>query len=377
MPPARYNARPMKRLWSTFVVFGFLLRFLAYRVGLGERPAVDEWIEGITPGAGPYVGINKQLAWIHGDRVPSDASLVVCGNHAKLDDPLVIYHCVRMATGNAVMPRTMMRDDFFGGWLFDLLKGEEFFRAINGYPISRGAVSLSQLKPFLEMLGRGESFTMFPGRTRTRSGVLVEYREDFTEPGGVSFFLHHTQRKHPDRTVAALPVVRTHNPASGRSAVIFGEPLTLEPNAPRETQRTFDYDVIRALGPLVELNAAQIVCAILYLRALHGMRGPIAIEDLARRVTTVAATADYEHLDPHILKRPEQEVRAVAQFLVRSPCVDYEVNYIEPHPNAILATPPLDTTYRKANPVKYFTNQILHLGRVIEAIERVALERVD
>ena len=40
---------------------------------------------------------------------------------------------------------------------------------------------------------------------------------------------------------------------------------------------------------------------------------------------------------------------------------------------AILATPPLDATFKKTNPVKYQTNQIFHLTDVTAALERVVL----
>ena len=39
---------------------------------------------------------------------------------------------------------------------------------------------------------------------------------------------------------------------------------------------------------------------------------------------------------------------------------------------AILSVPPLDSTYVKRNPVKYLTNQIMHLGDVIELLEEAA-----
>ncbi|HQM34616.1 MAG TPA: hypothetical protein PKX85_18885, partial [Candidatus Hydrogenedentes bacterium] len=39
----------------------------------------------------------------------------------------------------------------------------------------------------------------------------------------------------------------------------------------------------------------------------------------------------------------------------------------------ILATPPMDGTFRKLNPVKYSLNQVLHFADVTQAIEDVVL----
>ncbi len=355
--------------------FAFIGRYLLYRIGLGLRPHVDPYVPWATDAIGPLLNVPRRYFLQGQENVPYGRPMIVCGNHSKLDDPLMIYHAGRLATGGKLLLRVMTRIDYFTGFIFEnrLVAIVDFFACCGAYSIDRDNVSLSQLKPFLKLLENGEGFIIFPGRTRTRSGVFIEYRDQFTEPGGISFFVHQTQRKRPEVPVAALPVVRTHNPVTKRTSMIIGPPLYLDAAASREALRTFDYDLVIGMSGLVELNLAQAASAALYLWCLHRGNAPLRIADLSHAVRTALAETAHPYVNPEDLADPDRALDQVLRWLARCRCISIDGGTIRPNPRIILGTPPLDTTYKKLNPVKYLANQILHLGEVTAIVEREVL----
>ena len=360
-------------LYSWIRILLFFASYFASRTGLVRPPFVSGIIEEVTAAIGPIVGVPKHFALIGAEHCPKDGPVILCANHTKLDDPLLVYHAARMAGGR--LSRIMMRDDYFVGplWENPIVAAPKLFACMSAHMIDRDRVTLAQMKPFLNVLDEDGSFIIFPGRTRTRSGVFIEYRENFTEPGGVSFFIRQTQKKRPDVRVAAVPIVRTFNPASKRTTSIFGPPLYLEHAADRDAMREFDANVVVAMSRLVEINAAQLVSALLYLRVLHGRAGAVTIDRLADDISRLSPRLEGLHADPALYANLAVEVAAVAGFLARAGMLSLEGQSIQPNAQRILLAPALDTTYRKENPVKYLANQILHFGDVIEGIMDPAL----
>lgn len=369
----------MNRIISWAALFAFFGRYLMSRCKLAPPPLVDDIIEHVTVAIGPLVGVPKYFHLVGAEHVPESGPMVVCGNHSKLDDPLLVYHAGRMASpGKALHLRVMMRDNYFVGPLFEnpVIQAVELFKCLGAYPINRDKPSLSQMKCFVDLLSDGEGFIIFPGRTRTRSGHFIEYRDEFVEPGGVSWFIHRAQRRLKDVPVPAVPIVRNYNPVSKRTALIFGPPLFLESDATREGLREFDHQIVYAMSALVEISCAHIVSGLIYLHALHGRAIEIQVSELVKWVEIVTGDLEHVHLCPELVANPQQSTAQTIRYLAKHEMLHISMDTIVLRPEAILSLPPLDTRYRRANPVKYLVNQTVHLGEFVAACERVTLERV-
>lgn len=362
------------RGWGT--ITGFVGRYFASQAGLATRPQVDAHIEGVTAAIGPLVGVPKRFAIVGGENIPLEGPLVVASNHAKLDDPLLVYHATRMATDNRRKLRIMMRDDFFAGPVFQnrFVNAVRFFECVGAYGISRDHITFAQMKPFLRELEQGGGFLIFPGRTRTRSGVFIEYREGVEEPGSVAFFLHQTQRRHRELRPAAVPAVRNYNPVNRRTCVAFGPPLYLPVDATREDLRPFDFALIEAMSACVELNVAQVVSVLVYLRCLHRLPATIDLAELTDMASVIFAQSPHALIDPAAESQIPEECSRTVEFLMRHKILRRRNDKVLLDVEAILAVPPPETKYRRVNPVKYLANQVLHLPRVIAACESVVLK---
>lgn len=353
----------------------FIGRYVLSRFDLAERPFIEGTYDDLITVLARFYREKSRVHYQGLENLPKDHALVLCGNHHKLDDPIIMWRAAQQAGGGRVHLKIMMRDDYFTTKLLNnpFIDSVEFFSCLGAYPITRDKVSLKQLRPFMECLEPNNGFIMFPGRTRTRSGMFIEYRDDFVEPGGVSFFLHQSQRRNKALPICALPVVRTFNPASKRTMMTMGEPLYLEHDADREAQRNFDAHLIEVMSGLVELNVPHVLASILYLRTLHGMIEPVSIDALVKSVRSVFETVKHPYVDAHDLMDVNAAVVRTAKFFRKSAMVHTRGNKVVPIREAILSTPDLDPRYKKINPVKYLTNQILHLGEVTAQVEKAVL----
>lgn len=322
----------------------------------------------------PVLGF-RHTAVIHPERCPKTGPAVFCANHLKLDDPFFAYHAVQLATDWKHCPRLMSRDDFFTGTPLKsrVVDGDKLMNAVGTYLISRGHITLSQLRPFVNLLKNGGSFVIFPGHTRSCSGVFMEYRGAFKEPGGVSFFINQAQRARPDVRVAAVPIVRTYNPVSKRSAMVFGESLFLEGDADREAQRAFDYGLTMEMSRYVELNVPQVLSAVLWLRCLHGMETEISLREIREILSPIFATCGHAYVDPEARTDLGGGVLRTVDFLAEREMLTRNRDRVTVNRKAVLSVPDLTTKYRHLNPVKYLANQLIHLGGVVEAIEGIVL----
>lgn len=364
----------MYELYAWTRVAWRLLRYLRYRMGWGECPTLLDLYPEAVVLFDRVMGWPRTLFVKGGEHCPTTGPVVYAGNHAKKDDPFIMYRAVHRVTGWSCEIRYMMRDDFFAG-IPDLriVDVDELLRLLGAQQISRDNVQLSQLKPFVKLLREGNGFIMYPGRSRTRTGLFMEYRDGIDEPGGVTFFLAQAQRGNPDLHVPAVPVARSYNPVSKRSVVVFGPPVYLPHDSDRALQRETDLRLVEAMGDLIEINVAMAVSALLYLHCLHDRPVPIqqgSLVDAAR--AALNACAERRHIDESALSDLPREIKMTLEYLGNHGMLDLRGTLIWPNKEAILAAPEPDKMYVKKNPVKHLLNQTLHLADVSAAFETAA-----
>jgi hypothetical protein len=283
----------------------------------------------------------------------------------------VIYGGMR----EKVLPRYMMRDDFCRGFPWDWMpfRMNDLCEMMGAVLISRDNIQVGQLKRFLTILQEPGVFAMYPGRTRSRSGMLMEYRNGIKEPGGVSFFLAHAQRRRPEARVAAVPLVHTYNIVTRRSTYVFGAPQYLTLGAERAEQRNLDLALVTAFGDLVELQVPHVLSGLLYLHCLHGREEALTVPALVEAVGAVFQAVPDRVTDPAAHTDPHGEIRRALAFLERAGMLRLAGDQVRPDRARILEAPSLDTNYRRRNPVKFLVNQILHLSDVVAAMEAQTL----
>ncbi len=350
------------------------VHYTLFKLCLLRQPQFRNYPSHWEPWLGSFLGWPRTLDVRFAERCPATGPAVFIANHIKLDDPLFLWGAVERATRGRRHIFFMMRDDFFRGWPWDYLpfSMNELTASSGCLQISRDQISLTQLKPLLQVLESGESFVMFPGRTRSRSGLCIEYRDGIDEPGGVSFFLAHGSRR-AGRPIPSVPLARTYNPVKNVSTVAFGEPCFLPERADREAQRAFDLDLAVAISNLTQVHALHIVCVLLYLRALHGQAARWAIAEIVDRVHGVAGAASGAVLtDLAVLENPAKEVADALTWLERAGAVTIQGETIAVS-DTVLSAPEPDTNYRKTNPVKFHANQVLHYAALVSAAEAQVL----
>ncbi len=362
----------MRLIIAWLIFFYEVTRFLLHCAGLAKKPDLriyearwDGWLSSIF-------GWKRGLRIRNGERCPRQSPVVFAGNHGKLDDPACLWCSVYRVSEGKVNPYFMMRDDYFDGgiWAYLPFRINDALQMCGGYGVTRDRIQLSQLRVFMDILKEPGSFIMFPGRSRSRSGLVMEYRDGIDEPGAVSFFLAHTHRTLKDTPVAAVPMMRTWHPVRKNSVVIFGEPLYLEPGLDRVGQRALDFDLVTRIGELVEIHGAHVVALLFYLRALHGLTPTWAVEDCIRAVRDVVATIkDDAYVHPALLGQTAEEAQRVLRYFARAVVLDLRGTQLHLNHEAILRTPGLETKFRRENPVQYSANQVLHLTLLIGAAE--------
>jgi hypothetical protein len=197
------------------------------------------------------------------------------------------------------------------------------------------------------------------------------------QPGSVSFFIAHAQRRNPEAQVTAISLTRGYNPVDKSTTLTFGEPMTLDVDAPRTQQRELDRALVRQIGLGVEVNAAQATSAILYERCVRGQLEPAPIDDLQTAVFGVLSALGPDRCEPEALENPARATARTLRWLAKKDMLELRKGRVRPNREAILSQPPLDRTYKRLNPVKYLTNQILHLDEAVCEIRRQALEGLN
>lgn len=371
----------MKPVKSWVIVAGIFARYFLYKLNLAAPPDRDGKLVNILYVVGVFCGWSRYIRMENADLCPTEHPAIYYGNHHKLDDPFYLFNAIYLATAGKPEMHAMLRNDFFRGSIFKsrFLDLDELLDFLGAHGISRDNVTLKQLKTFLDILRGGDSFMLYPGRSRSCSGMLMDYRDNIETPGAISFFLHAVQSRDADIKVSAVPSSRNYNPITKHSSVIFGTEQFLKRGASREERRAFDHRLIEVMGEVVEINAAQILAALLYTRCLHDMSAPIAVNDLKDLVAGILQETRHPYLDPEDVADIPHAVDRALRYFKKHGMLDRNDGKIAPDVPAILSVPALTTKYRKENPVKYLTNQILHLGDVTALVEQkvLGLPRID
>lgn len=372
-----------KELASWGVTLSAVAQYGLHRLHLAQCPDLWKRADYIMTVIGRVLHYSDRVFVRGAEHCPKAPPAVFAGNHLMADDPFLMFPAIVHASGGAVRPRIMMRDDFFGklpGWMSKLVDMDEVLVSLAVFQISRGNVTFSQLKPFLALLREPGSFMIYPGRSRSRTGVFFEYRDDVQEPGSVGFFLAHAQSNRPDLNVAAVPMARTYNPVNKRSVIAFGPSLylphetggALKPSERRAAQRALDTDLIVAMGNLVEINAPQLVSSILCLRAIRQRPNEMTVARLCEQVEAVVRTLATRYLvDPALTIDAAGETRAALAYLADAGMLAAKTDRLELNPTAALVPEP-DSSYRRLNPLRYLSNQVLHLRDVVALADDAA-----
>ncbi len=360
----------LKIIAAWLLFFGILCKYMLSRLGLCRRPLFTDHVAPMRIVTGQLYGW-KRLRVAGAAHCPRENPALFVSNHVRLDDPHMIWPAVYDSSGGRIEIRFMMRDDFFRGvpWKWLPIRLDDIAEMAGAYRISRDHIHLSQVKPFLQILEAPGAFLMFPAGTRSRSGLLMEYRPGMEDPGGASFFIAHAQRRHPERRVAAVPLCRTYNPVTRQTTVVFGAPAYLETPADRDTLRRFDQTLVARIGELIEIQVLHVVSGLLYLRCLHGLRGPVEIAALTAAARRVFDGLARRHVEPAAWQDLDRAVRDAVRYFGRRRMLRVAGDAIIPDAERILSMPPLDTRYGKRNPVKYLVNQVLHLGDLTALLE--------
>lgn len=360
----------MFEIHAWWAVAARLIHYFAYRLGLAKicTPFDDIYAEG-TLVIGRVFRWNTKMRTIGVENMPPGPAVFVA-NHIRFDDPIVMFIAIGKAVKGRYYARFMMRTGAFeGGWLKSrILDMDELATLVAAIQIDRDNVTLKQLKPFVKRLKDGGVFGMYIGRTRSRSGMLLEYTE-FDEPGSASFFMAQAPQGPDGEPVAAIPLVRTMNPVTGGSTFVFGKAHYLPEKADRAAQRALDFDCVAAMGELVEVNGPHLVALNLYLRCLHNLPLEVTRNELADDVAAMRDAIDHPYVAPELTTRLPKVVAQTVAYLEKAGQVKREGGRIVLNREAILAVPEKGASYRKANPVKYLVNQILHLQQVIADAE--------
>jgi 1-acyl-sn-glycerol-3-phosphate acyltransferase len=351
-----------------------IAHYFASKLRLTKPPNRAAYIRAVGYVCGMFLGWNKYIRVRGREHVPVDHPCIVFGNHILFDDPFYAYEAARIASNDVVNLNAMTRDDFFVGTPFKtfLFDADDFITYVGTYGINRDKPTLSQMKLFLGLLADGQSFIMYPGRTRSRSGLLMEYRDNFQEPGGPSFFLNSHMKRNPDIPISALPTMRNYNPVRKHTSIIFGPQQFLDPGSSRDEQRAFELKLIEVMSQYVEISVPQIISVILYSRCLHSVTESVTTEWLTDKVKQFIETTEYPWLDEEDLGDVDEAVQLSLPFFEKHDMIAMSGNEVTPISGAILFTPELEDFFKK-NPVKYMVNQLLHLADVLERIEELAL----
>jgi hypothetical protein len=361
----------MKTIISWCLVLNYLSWYLFFKLGISSPPNPDTYFDAIQRVVGGFTKWNRYIRVRGGEHCPPNHPVIYCGNHILFGDPFYVFRGVYLSTKGKVRLHAMSRNDFFEGTLLKtrFFDADEFIVTVGVHGISRDAVTLAQMKVFMNLLMEGESFTMFQGRTRSRSGLLMEYRDNFVAPGSISLFLNTVQRRKPDMVFSAVPVSRNYNPARDHTCMVYGPEQFLPDNASRDEQRAYDYKMVELIGNQVEVCVPQVVSVMLYTACLHHLWETESVVRLTSWVRAVREESDHPYWDGEDDADLGVAVDLTLKYLAKCKILSRTGDEFTINTEKILSVPDLEAKYYNANPVKYMTNQLLHLGDLIESIQ--------
>lgn len=353
-------------------IAGMFARYFGSRMGVCREPVVDEYYPEITDVFYAVLNWHGKVRFVHPERCPTTGPALFAANHTRLLDPIVLFHGADAISGQTFRIKGLMRDDFFRGTILKtpVFDFDRFMHWFGAFPLSRDKPKLSQLRRVVDHLCDGGGLIVFSGRTRSRSGMLFEYRDGISEPAGVSMFAYHAQRRDPTLAVKVVPVAVTHNPVTDQRNTVYGEALYLPKDASRAEQRQLDFELVEAICGLMEISAPMIVCGLIYLHCLHGRGERIARGRLVEAVSSVVGRLGGYQVDPRAVDETEAACEETIAFLVKFKMISLgKAGDLRLDVGKVLSAPALTTDYRKKNPVKYLANHLMHLGEVIGFLE--------
>jgi len=342
---------------------------------------------------------NRLIVRNAGNIVESGPAIYVA-NHVMKSDALMVAYTVYLNTDGRQL-HIMMRDDFFGDKRWSrtpFLNMDELARSLGAIQVSREAGAYSQVKRFVRLLVDDGSFIIFPTGTRSRSGHVMEVPPPL-ELGKVSFFAATAQRERHNKRgaaatapVAMVPTGISFNPISKKTTLVFGKPAYLESDRPdkkipRTVLNEFDYELLRLVSRLVEINLVQLAALYLLQFAWHAgsvkeWRGQgiylkravfrAELAEIARIMKLKSGLLLGDSLDSEF----DATLKRVEKLFTRRDMVEPIGDALLLHQDRILAAPPVDRDYRKRNPVKYYANQIAHFQEVVTLVEERVLHTV-
>ncbi|HOV61333.1 MAG TPA: lysophospholipid acyltransferase family protein [Candidatus Hydrogenedentes bacterium] len=294
---------------------------------------------------------------------PTDGPAVFVANHHGLDDPAFLWPAIHLASGERYIPRFLMRDDFFKGFPWDWLplSLNTLCERCGAVLISRGRVNPHQLRPALNALRTGEACALFPSGTRSRTGAWIEYRPgDIEVPGDPAALAALGARMAELPAMPVVPAGITCHPVSGEITVAFGPPIFVAARSEPANLVACNAEICAATGNLVEVNAAHLVATLLWAMNTHG-RERLGTRRLVQAVLDWISSTDHALIHPALRHEPGTACLQACHFFARQGCARLAGNELIVCPKRVNTCPPWTVTYRKKNPVRYWTNQVLHL----------------
>ena len=142
-----------------------------------------------------FEGINK-------NNIPEDGSVLVCGNHISLLDPIAL------AVTTKRHYHFMAKEELFKNRWF-----AKFLRKLNAFPVKRGTGDREALRHGMKVLKEGHVLGIFPEGTRSKTGELGQGH------AGSGFFALRT-----DCTVVPVAIIGPYK-LFGKIKVVYGEPI--------------------------------------------------------------------------------------------------------------------------------------------------------
>lgn len=106
-----------------------------------------------------YVRLAFHMVYEGLEHIPEDQGFVVSSNHRGFHDPLFIAHKVKKPL------HFMAKAEFFENRFINAL-----FRAVNAFPVKRGAGDMSAINHAKDMIKKGDALVIFPEGTRSKDG---------------------------------------------------------------------------------------------------------------------------------------------------------------------------------------------------------------
>lgn len=170
----------------------------------------------------PFFNLFHPCKAIGRERVPEGA-VILCPNHTKLSDPLLVAYALTLKHRPQVMAKAELMKVPFLGWLLS---------KVGVFAVERGKSDVSAIKRAMKCLKSGDKLLLFPEGTRSKDGEMGEGKR------GVAMIAVRT----------GVPILPIYIPAEKkwfrRTPVVFGEPYLPQVESRRGSAE--EYEAIAA-----------------------------------------------------------------------------------------------------------------------------------